>query len=285
MFAVFRSSGMRLRALAVAVALTVANGPALAGQSNQEAIASEIEQAQAAPPPEPEHSGWGSLIKNSAGDFASFPRRPSTWVILGVGGAAALLAHPADDYVTSAHCRIDHGRARVRSRQVDRFCLRPGWYGGWSVSRRAVCHQAQCGRLANEQVVPSRLRLDARADRDAGDRARHQVHPCNVIGPPVNVARFRPAMPPASSRPRRCWSAISATAARGPPSWLRATSRHRAWWTIATSSATSSLVQPSALPPAGRWWAAMGGRSMSLVPIPVRGGVFLALTRVPRSAQ
>lgn len=51
------------------------------------------------PPPEPYHSGWGTLAKESLGDFNAFPRRRSTWVILAGGGALALLAHQADDYV------------------------------------------------------------------------------------------------------------------------------------------------------------------------------------------
>jgi membrane-associated phospholipid phosphatase len=55
---------------------------------------------QAAPPPQPEHTGFRALAKDTLKDFASFPRRRSTWVILGVGGALAALAHPADTHVT-----------------------------------------------------------------------------------------------------------------------------------------------------------------------------------------
>ncbi len=49
----------------------------------------------------PKHvsTGWGALFKDSFGDFKAFPRRPSTWVILGIGGAAALATHPVDDKV------------------------------------------------------------------------------------------------------------------------------------------------------------------------------------------
>jgi hypothetical protein len=45
------------------------------------------------------HTGWGTLVKDTAQDFAAFPKRKSTWVILGAGGAAALAVHPADNYV------------------------------------------------------------------------------------------------------------------------------------------------------------------------------------------
>lgn len=58
--------------------------------------------AQASPqdaqkPPEPEHTGLAAVVYKTAGDFKAFPRRKSTWVILGIGAGAAGLAHPADN--------------------------------------------------------------------------------------------------------------------------------------------------------------------------------------------
>jgi len=50
-----------------------------------------------APPPAPEHTGFKALVFETASDFKTFPQRRSTWVILAIGGAAAALAHPADD--------------------------------------------------------------------------------------------------------------------------------------------------------------------------------------------
>src|SRR5262245_49006275 len=49
--------------------------------------------------PEPAHTGWKSLVKDTAQDFVAFPKRKSTWVLLGVGAAGALAAHSADSYV------------------------------------------------------------------------------------------------------------------------------------------------------------------------------------------
>src|SRR5262245_52563909 len=49
--------------------------------------------------PLPTHTGWGSLVKDTGQDFLAFPKRPSTWVLLGVGAAGALATHPADAYV------------------------------------------------------------------------------------------------------------------------------------------------------------------------------------------
>ena len=49
--------------------------------------------------PEPTETNWKSLLKDTGRDFVSFPQRKSTWVLLAVGGALALTAHQADDYV------------------------------------------------------------------------------------------------------------------------------------------------------------------------------------------
>src|SRR5262245_10450600 len=49
------------------------------------------------PHPTPAHTGLRALVTDTWSDFKAFPRRKSTWVILGVGAGGALLAHPADD--------------------------------------------------------------------------------------------------------------------------------------------------------------------------------------------
>jgi membrane-associated phospholipid phosphatase len=67
---------------------------------------------QASPPPEPAHTGFRALAKDTVRDFASFPRRRSTWVILSAGGALAALAHPGDTYVTE-HLVASRGAGRV----------------------------------------------------------------------------------------------------------------------------------------------------------------------------
>jgi PAP2 superfamily protein len=51
--------------------------------------------------PTPAHTGFRALASDTWSDFKSFPRRPSTWVILGIGAGAALIAHPVDDDVNA----------------------------------------------------------------------------------------------------------------------------------------------------------------------------------------
>jgi len=52
------------------------------------------------------------LVGDTWSDFKAFPQRKSTWVILGIGAGAALLAHPADDNL-NAHL--------VGKKSADRF--------------------------------------------------------------------------------------------------------------------------------------------------------------------
>ena len=53
------------------------------------------------PPPEPGHTGFKALAVETWGDFKAFPRRRSTWVILGIGAGAAAAAHSVDDEVNA----------------------------------------------------------------------------------------------------------------------------------------------------------------------------------------
>ena len=52
-------------------------------------------------PPPVAHTGLKTLAKDIVSDLNAFPRRESTWVILGIGGVAALSAHPVDKDVNS----------------------------------------------------------------------------------------------------------------------------------------------------------------------------------------
>lgn len=76
----------------------------LAGTLTLAVPASGYAQQQPAPDapevhPAPAHTGLASLLYTTVDDFKAFPQRKSTWVILGIGAATALLAHPKDDDV------------------------------------------------------------------------------------------------------------------------------------------------------------------------------------------
>src|SRR6187402_2328363 len=60
------------------------------------AMFSAARRSQGEAHPAPRHTGFKALLFETASDFNAFPRRTSTWVILGIGGAAAAGAHPFD---------------------------------------------------------------------------------------------------------------------------------------------------------------------------------------------
>jgi len=78
--------------------------------------------------PVPAHTGFRALVSTTWSDFKAFPRRRSTWVILGVGAGAALLAHPVDDDV-NAHL--------VGKKSAD-WIWGPGKYVGAAYTQAAV---------------------------------------------------------------------------------------------------------------------------------------------------
>jgi membrane-associated phospholipid phosphatase len=51
--------------------------------------------------PKPQHTGLSTLFRDTVLDYATFPRRQSTWWILGIGGALAAAVHPFDDDVNA----------------------------------------------------------------------------------------------------------------------------------------------------------------------------------------
>jgi hypothetical protein len=51
--------------------------------------------------PMPQHTGLSTLFRDTALDYAAFPRRESTWWFLGIGGALAAALHPLDDDVNA----------------------------------------------------------------------------------------------------------------------------------------------------------------------------------------
>jgi membrane-associated phospholipid phosphatase len=81
---------MRRETLLTAMMLALATGP----------LSAQVVQKPAGPPPTPAHTGIKAMVKGLIGDFAALPSTENL-VIAGVGGAAALAVHPADDNVNA----------------------------------------------------------------------------------------------------------------------------------------------------------------------------------------
>jgi hypothetical protein len=78
--------------------------------------------ASAQAPPEPEHTGFKALVRSTASDFAAFPRRKSTWVILGIGAGTAAVAYPFDEELND----------ELQESDGLRKALKPGKYLGYA---------------------------------------------------------------------------------------------------------------------------------------------------------
>ena len=238
-----------------------------------------LQQQNAPPPPQPEHTGLAAIVYKTAADFNAFPRRKSTWVILGIGGAAAALAHPADNSVN----------ARLQSDAAGKF-FAPGKYLG-SV-------YVQVGTAVGLYTV-GRYMLPAGEDEKKTNKVSHLgfdllraaiVSQALTQGVKYSVRRERPNGK-SNSFPSGHASATFATAA--------VLERHLgyrgAWPTIVIASYVaasrlhdnvhylSDVLFGAALGTASGWTVVgRHGRSdYTFVPVPIRGGAMIALVKKP----
>jgi membrane-associated phospholipid phosphatase len=234
-------------------------------------------------PPAPEHTGLAAIAYKTAADFKGFPQRRSTRVILGIGGAAAALAHPADDEV--------NGRL-VGSRVVGRFFTPGKWIGSTWVQ----------GGTAIGLYVIGRYVLPHTEGESKTNRVSHLgfdllraalLSQALTQGIKVAVRRDRPTGE-CCAFPSGHASTTFATA-----SVLERHLGYRAAWptlVIATYVGASRLhdnrhflsdVLFGASVGMASGWTVVGrhGRSdYSLMPVPIHGGVMIALARVPHQA-
>jgi membrane-associated phospholipid phosphatase len=234
----------------------------------------------AARPAEPEHTGFAAIAYKTGADFKAFPRRKSTWVILGIGGAAALAVHPADNNVNAR---------MVGSNAIGKF-FAPGQYVG-SV-------YAQFGAAAGLYAIGRYVMPPAR-DGSRTNKWSHLgfdllragiVSQALTQGIKYSVRRERPNGK-SNSFPSGHSSTTFATAA--------VIERHlgyrAAWPTIAIAAYVaasrlhenvhylSDVVFGAALGTASGWTVVgRHGRSdYALVPVPLRGGGMIALVKKP----
>lgn len=229
-------------------------------------------------PPQPEHTGWATLLKDTARDFAAFPRRKSTWTLLGIGGAAALATHPADHYV-ERHIVGSTAAADV---------FRPGrWIGSSEVQVGTAVGLWAVGRYV---VAPAAGESRTNKVSHLGfDLIRAQLLTEGLVqGMKYAVRRDRPTGECCAFPSGHAASAFAAA------SVLERHLGYRASWpalAAATYVATSRLVDNrhflsdvmfgAGLGMASGWTIVgrHGRASYGLQPMPVRGGIMVALTR------
>lgn len=246
-------------------------------------LESAVAQGQAAPPPEPAHTGFGALARDTFGDFKAFPRRQSTWVILGIGAGAALITHPADDYV---HDHVSNSQGAK-----DFFVL--GKYLGAVYTQAAV---------AVGLYVAGRFVAPATKDAQKTNKLSHLGF--DMMRGLIVSQALTQAIKYTAQRDRptgECCSFPSghATAAFTTASILERHFGYRGAWptfVAATYVAFSRIADNrhflsdvmfgSALGMATGWTVVgrHGRENYAFVPVPVHGGVALMFTRVPKTA-
>lgn len=229
--------------------------------------------------PTPPSTGFRAFARTTGADFVSFPKRPSTWVILGIGAAAALAAHPVDDEV-NAHI--------VGSRNTGRFFAPGKWVGSaWAQGAASV------GLYFGGRYLVPEIEGQPRTNKISHigyDLLRAQILSQAFIHTiKFAVRRDRPtgeccAFP----------SGHAATAFAAASVLERHLGYRAAWPTLAIATYVgvsrlhdnrhflSDVVFGSAIGMATGWTIVgrHGRNEYALVPLPVNGGMGIALTRV-----
>ena len=251
--------------------------------------ADSLDQGSPAQPPEkkkeaaPEHlsTGWSSLLKDSASDFVAFPKRRSTWTILGIGAAAALAVHPADDYVES-HI--------VGNEAANNFFSLGQWVGSAYVQFGSAVGLWAVGRYV---VAPADGGSRTNKYSEVGfDLLRAQILSGALVqGMKVSFQRERPSGACCAFPSGHSAAAFAAAAV------LERHLGYRLSWpalAAATYVATSRLVDNrhfvsdvvfGAAVGTASGWTVVGtrGRKHPIViqPVPVKGGMMIAVMRMP----
>jgi membrane-associated phospholipid phosphatase len=240
-------------------------------------------EAQSAPPAEPEHTGFGALARGTVSDFAAFPRRKSTWVILGIGAGAAALAHPADDYIQ------EHAPG---SKAADNF-FKLGKYLGSAYVQTGV---------AVGLYVIGRFIEPAAKDAPRTNKVSHLGF--DMMRGIILSQAFTQGLKYVVRRDRPTGECCAFPSGHAATAFATASILERhfgyrgAWPTVVAASYValsritdnrhflSDVVFGSALGIATGWTVVgrHGRENFALLPVPVRGGVALTFTRVPRKA-
>ena len=226
------------------------------------------------PPPPPEHTGFVALIRDTGSDFVSFPRRRSTWVILGIGADAAALVHPWDDEIND----------ELQEANTLKNIMKPGKYLGYAwVQGGAALGMYFIGRYAMEPEQGTHTNRVAHLGFDL--LRANIVSQAFTYGIKIAVRRDRPTGE-CCAFPSGHASLTFASAAV-----LERHFGYRGSWPmfaiagyVATSRLTdnrhfaSDVLFGSALGMATGWTVVgrHGRESFALYPVPVKGGVALA---------
>jgi membrane-associated phospholipid phosphatase len=260
------------------LALATAAFPQTVAAQPPAPVAAADEQQDVSPPHT--HTGWVAMAKDVVSDFVTFPKRPSTWTFLGVGAAAALAAHPADGYVEAHVVGNDTAdEVFVLGRWIGRTNVQVGAAGAlWAIGRYVVAP------VANESQTN-------KVSEVGFDLLRAQLMSVTLVqGMKHSFRRDRPTGECCSLPSGHAASAFAAAAVLERHFGYRG-----AWPAVATATyvATSRLVDHrhflsdvifgSAVGTAAGWTVVgrRGRARFTMQPVPVAGGMMLAVARSP----
>lgn len=226
--------------------------------------------------PERSHTGLSALFHSTISDFAAFPQRKSTWVILGIGAGAAAIAYPFDDELNE----------ELQDADALRTFFKPGKYLGYAwVQGGAAVGLYVVGRYFMEPVAGTHTNKVSHLGFDL--LRANLVTQALTYGIKVAVRRDRPTGE-CCAFPSGHASVTFATA-----SVLERHFGYRASWPmfaisgyVSASRLTdnrhflSDVLFGSALGMAAGWTVVgrHGREDFTLLPVPTRGGVALAGT-------
>jgi membrane-associated phospholipid phosphatase len=267
-------------ALLVASSLAVAR-PAAGQDSTPFAglfTAGAFPEQTAPPPPEPSRTGLKALVVKIGGDFKAFPRRKSTWVLLGIGAAGAALGHPVDDDVN----------ARLAASNAAGTFFAPGeWIGSVYVQTGVAVGLYVIGRYILPADGQSKTNKVSHLGFDLIQAA--VLTQTFVQGIKIAVRRDRPtgeccAFPSGHSATTFATAAVlerhlgyrAAVPTVLLAAYVAASRLHD------NRHFLSDVIFGAALGTASGWTVVgRHGRSdYTMVPIPVRGGIMIAVTRI-----
>ena len=251
--------------------------------SDTPAVAGGPAQAAAAPADEPKRSGFGAAMRSVGSDVASFPRRRSTWVLLGIGGAAAAIAYPIDSAVNERLQQSDG----LQEAMLPGKCLGNGW-----VQAGAAVGLYTVGRLWVPPASGGRRNKVAHLGLDL--LRANLLNQALTYGIKIAVRRDRPT--------GECCSFPSghASVTFAAASVLERHFGYRASWPmfvvsgyVAASRLTenrhylSDVLFGSALGMASGWTVVgrHGREGFAVYPVPIRGGVALSGTWSPSRSR
>jgi hypothetical protein len=231
--------------------------------------------------PLPPSTGWGTLFKDTVQDFKAFPKRKSTWTLLGIGAGGALIAHGAagDGYV---------GRHIVGNPKADNFFTLGKWVGNtgvqvgtagalYGVGRYVIPQTSDESRtnkfshlgfdLIRAQLVTGAL---VHSMKEVGQRDRPTGECCSFPSGHAASAFAAAAVLERHLGYRLSWPALVGATYVGMSRMVD--NRHF----------LSDVIMGAAIGEATGWTIVgrHGRSSYALQPVPIRGGIMLTLARV-----